>query len=273
MQAFIPSVVSVIQALLKGPAWLLQKFISVFAGWNEALPSEIPLSSGVCSHSDSPYELHPSQRLGRVNHPHGQTLAPSQCSPYPLRPSRQSSTPYPTRPAPQAPPQHPPYPPLRQPSTLYSTKAAPQAPPQHPPYPPRRQPSTLYSTKTAPQALRDHDAPPPVAKPVKHTQQPPRHVTTVAPEAVVAPPATNPPSHEDPKSLRSKARCEGDQMAECFNQSQAAFVGNDKSLTKELSLKGQVHKENMMRLDKEASAKIFQENNKVCYVHIKGVDI
>ena len=67
--------------------------------------------------------------------------------------------------------------------------------------------------------------------------------------------------HEDPESLRFKARREGDKMAEYFSESKQAFSHNKKRLAKELSLMGQAHKENMVRLDKEASAKIFQGMN------------
>ena len=64
--------------------------------------------------------------------------------------------------------------------------------------------------------------------------------------------------HEDHESLRLKARREGDRMAECFQQSKEAFASNQKRLAKELSIMGRAHKENMVRLDKEASAKIFE---------------
>jgi hypothetical protein len=77
-------------------------------------------------------------------------------------------------------------------------------------------------------------------------------------------------SHGDHESLRSKARREGDRMAECFNQSREAFGRNERGLAKELSLKGQSHKENMVRLNKEASAKIFQGTrlaNGECSIH------
>ncbi|OAX33263.1 hypothetical protein K503DRAFT_536535 [Rhizopogon vinicolor AM-OR11-026] len=51
-------------------------------------------------------------------------------------------------------------------------------------------------------------------------------------------------------------------MAKCFDESKAAFTRNEKGLAKELSLTGLAHKADMVRLNKEASAKIFQENNK-----------
>lgn len=50
-------------------------------------------------------------------------------------------------------------------------------------------------------------------------------------------------------------------MGECFKQSREAFARNEGALAKQLSLKGTVHKANMVRLDKAASTKIFQENN------------
>ena len=74
----------------------------------------------------------------------------------------------------------------------------------------------------------------------------------------MAPPETNLSSHEDPESLRLKARREGDRMAKCFDESKAAFTRNEKGLAKELSLTGLAHKADMVRLNKEASAKIFQ---------------
>ncbi|KAG1816054.1 uncharacterized protein BJ212DRAFT_208369 [Suillus subaureus] len=50
-------------------------------------------------------------------------------------------------------------------------------------------------------------------------------------------------------------------MEEHFKQSQEAFARDERALAKQLSLKGQEHKANMVRLDKVASTKIFQENN------------
>jgi hypothetical protein len=64
--------------------------------------------------------------------------------------------------------------------------------------------------------------------------------------------------HEDPQSLRLKARNLGDLMEECFKKSREAFARNERRLAKELSLEGEAHKYNMVRLDKEASTKIFQ---------------
>ena len=63
---------------------------------------------------------------------------------------------------------------------------------------------------------------------------------------------------EDHESLRLKARREGERMAECFQQRKEALASNQKRRAKELSIMGQAHKENMVRLDKKASAKIFE---------------
>ncbi|KAJ8597237.1 DUF1771-domain-containing protein [Rhizopogon salebrosus TDB-379] len=75
---------------------------------------------------------------------------------------------------------------------------------------------------------------------------------------------TEPPPPEVPESIRTRARHEGDRMADCFRRSQEAFARNEKGLAKELSLEGKAHRENMERLNKEASAKIFQEYNRTC---------
>jgi hypothetical protein len=104
MQTFIPSVIAALQTLLKGPAWLLQKVIAIFSGWNESVPHPIP-SSYSCSPSDSPYELHgiPSQQRTYQSQPRISVPAQystanrthSQHSPHP--PHRQARTPHPTR--------------------------------------------------------------------------------------------------------------------------------------------------------------------------------
>ncbi|KAG1860135.1 hypothetical protein DFJ58DRAFT_278903 [Suillus subalutaceus] len=51
-------------------------------------------------------------------------------------------------------------------------------------------------------------------------------------------------------------------MEECFNQSCEAYACDERRLAKQLSLRGEAYKANMELLDKEASTKIFQENNK-----------
>ncbi|KAG2368415.1 hypothetical protein BDR07DRAFT_1325201, partial [Suillus spraguei] len=80
-----------------------------------------------------------------------------------------------------------------------------------------------------------------------------------APETPVARVVIDP--HEDPKSLRLKAIREGDRMAKCFKERNEAKARNEQQRAKELNQRGEAHRENMMLLDKEASAKIFQENN------------
>ncbi|KAG2043487.1 hypothetical protein BDR03DRAFT_941544 [Suillus americanus] len=50
-------------------------------------------------------------------------------------------------------------------------------------------------------------------------------------------------------------------MRECFKQSPEAFDGNNPELARQLSLRGETHRDNMERLNKAASTKIFQENN------------
>ncbi|KAG1818705.1 uncharacterized protein BJ212DRAFT_1268774, partial [Suillus subaureus] len=64
--------------------------------------------------------------------------------------------------------------------------------------------------------------------------------------------------HEDIDSLRLRARNERNRMEECFNQSREAYARNEVRLAKQLSQGGEAHKDNMERLDKEASTKIFQ---------------
>lgn len=67
--------------------------------------------------------------------------------------------------------------------------------------------------------------------------------------------------YEDAHTLRDKARIEGDRMKGCFKQSREAFARNERGLAKQLSLKGEAYKANMLRLDKEASMKIYEEYN------------
>ncbi|KAH7926704.1 DUF1771-domain-containing protein [Leucogyrophana mollusca] len=62
-------------------------------------------------------------------------------------------------------------------------------------------------------------------------------------------------------SLRAKANQEGDQMAQCFQQSHEAYARHDGALAKELSLQGKQHEREMERLNAEASEWIFRENN------------
>lgn len=50
-------------------------------------------------------------------------------------------------------------------------------------------------------------------------------------------------------------------MEKCFKQSQEAYIDKNGGRAKELSLRGEAYKDNMVRLDKAASTKIFEENN------------
>ncbi|KAI6021473.1 hypothetical protein PISMIDRAFT_674559 [Pisolithus microcarpus 441] len=61
--------------------------------------------------------------------------------------------------------------------------------------------------------------------------------------------------------LRAEATREGDSMAQCYRQSHEAYQQGQGALAKELSEKGGEHKRRMERLNAEASAQIFRENN------------
>ncbi|KAG2150394.1 hypothetical protein DEU56DRAFT_850881 [Suillus clintonianus] len=119
-----------------------------------------------------------------------------------------------------------------------------------PPHRPSRRP--LLPTQPTPFVSPDVV---PVTAPRPH-----RSPTARAPDFDVAPVVIDP--DEEPASLRLKARNEGEQMDKCFKESKEARAGNDRQRAGQLSQKGGAHKENMERLDKEASAKIFQENNR-----------
>ncbi|KAH9978800.1 hypothetical protein BGW80DRAFT_1165152, partial [Lactifluus volemus] len=62
-------------------------------------------------------------------------------------------------------------------------------------------------------------------------------------------------------SLRARATREGDAMAHAFEQSHAAYERKDGAAAKELSNEGKAHQREMDRLNAEASAWIFRENN------------
>ncbi|KAG1870124.1 hypothetical protein DFJ58DRAFT_764762 [Suillus subalutaceus] len=57
---------------------------------------------------------------------------------------------------------------------------------------------------------------------------------------------------------------EGSQMRKCLKERKGAKARNEQQRAKELNKRGKAHRVNMILLDKEASAKIFQENNQVC---------
>lgn len=58
-------------------------------------------------------------------------------------------------------------------------------------------------------------------------------------------------------SLRDRAIEEGDAMAQSFRESHEAHANGDRALAKRLSDKAKRHREEMKRLDKEASESIF----------------
>ncbi|KAI6121756.1 hypothetical protein F5141DRAFT_1023190 [Pisolithus sp. B1] len=65
-------------------------------------------------------------------------------------------------------------------------------------------------------------------------------------------------------ALRADATREGDLMAQCYRQSHEAYQQGQGALAKELSEKGGEHKRRMERLNAEAGAWIFRENNLDC---------
>ncbi|OXH30344.1 cytoplasmic protein [Cryptococcus neoformans] len=62
--------------------------------------------------------------------------------------------------------------------------------------------------------------------------------------------------------LRNKARKEGDEAHRCFAASQAAYQAGDGAKAHELSVQGKAHQRTQDQLDDQASAWIFNENNK-----------
>ncbi|KAG2146398.1 uncharacterized protein EDB93DRAFT_472994 [Suillus bovinus] len=196
-----------------------------------------PPPLGVCSSSDSPYAPALSQQ-GSYHQPfHRQLPPPLPAIRYPETPSK------------------------------YSTLQAPSSS-QPSPYQPHCLPSAQYPpSATTPLLSRDAS----VHKPVYYTPQPRRPVARAPLVVRVEPPAARAPElpvacvvidpHEDPKSLRLKAVQEGDRMGKCFKERKQAKARNHQQRTKELTQRGETHRANMMLLDKEASAKIFQENN------------
>ncbi|KAG2074587.1 hypothetical protein BDR04DRAFT_1150877 [Suillus decipiens] len=192
-----------------------------------------PLS--VCSPSDSPYAPASSQQDTYRHPPHGHLPPPHPATRYSQTPSSLQPSPY-------------------QPHHLPSAQSLPVA--------------------TTPLLSRDASAP----KPVCYTPQQPSRSAARAPQGpavqIVIDPHERPAAraqeipvaravidpHEDPKSLRLKAIQEGDRMGKCFKERNEAKAKNDRQRIKELNQRGEAHRENMMLLNKEASAKIFQEN-------------
>ncbi|KAH7916510.1 DUF1771-domain-containing protein [Hygrophoropsis aurantiaca] len=107
----------------------------------------------------------------------------------------------------------------------------------------------------------------------KHHEQPPaaKHDTQVLPPDHEQSPQPSRERYDDANqinqhnehymALRAKANQEGDQMAQCFQQSHEAYAQHDGARAKELSLQGKQHEREMERLNTEASEWIFRENN------------
>ncbi|KAG8885711.1 hypothetical protein FRB98_001664 [Tulasnella sp. 332] len=62
-------------------------------------------------------------------------------------------------------------------------------------------------------------------------------------------------------ALRALANFEGDEMARCFRESKVAYASGDGAQAKDLSNQGKRHKEEMERLNNQASQWIFEANN------------
>ncbi|KAG1802623.1 uncharacterized protein HD556DRAFT_699881 [Suillus plorans] len=143
-----------------------------------------------------------------------------------------------------------------QPSSFHQSPSAHQPPPPHQP---RRQPSVRFPAQPTPLVSPDVA---PVNEPVRsHIPQRSRRpsgpdLPTRTPEIVVTPVEIDP--YEDADSLRRKARIEGGRMEKCFKQSQEAYNDKNGGRAKELSSRGEAYKDNMVRLDKAASTKIFE---------------
>ncbi|KAG2111273.1 uncharacterized protein F5147DRAFT_102039 [Suillus discolor] len=265
MQMFIPSVLSALEALLKGPTWLLRIVISKFFGRKKPPRPSIQPRTAI-SESDSPYEITHSQRQRSFERTHSQQQGSTHHSyPPPLRPAAeygQSPSAHQSSSARQSPSAYrPPSTPSHQPSYTHQFPSAPQLPSQHTPYQ-SHQSSVRLPAQPTPPISPDV---PPVKKPVRsdiprRSRRPSRpKLLTRTPEDVVTPIEIDP--HEDAYSLRLKARDERDRMKKCFKQRDKASADNNERLAEELSWRGDVHKDNMMRLNKEASTKIFDEHN------------
>ncbi|KAF8263520.1 hypothetical protein EI94DRAFT_1596891 [Lactarius quietus] len=99
-----------------------------------------------------------------------------------------------------------------------------------------------------------------------HPQPPLHHSTAQAaqsrpPDGRVADQNLVNQQNEHYVSLRARANREGDAMARAFEESHAAYARRDGAGAKELSNQGKAHQKEMERLNAEASAWIFRENN------------
>ncbi|KAG2150401.1 hypothetical protein DEU56DRAFT_898827 [Suillus clintonianus] len=245
-----------------------------FIGWSEeSPPPQTPSSGAICSPSDSPYRVTPSQQGTYYQPLHRQLSPPRPAIKYPQTPLQYATVHAPS-------------------SSRYSTQQA-SSSSQHSPYQAHGLPSSQYPPQaTTPLLARNAS----VAGPVCYTPQQSGRPAARVPKVPIAPieivrherPAARVPEvpvapvvidrherpaasvlevpvapvvidpHEDPKSLRLKANQEGDRMRKCFKERREAKGINVRQRVKELTLRGEAHKGNMMLLDKEASAKIFQ---------------
>ncbi|KIK47133.1 hypothetical protein CY34DRAFT_293087 [Suillus luteus UH-Slu-Lm8-n1] len=229
---FISSALSALQALLEAPIWLVRKVISIFFGKSPSPPTPPPQRSHERTQSQrqqrSTYHPYPPPRptAERSESAHSQ----HQRSHERTQSQRQRSTdlPYPqSRPATKYPPS--------------PSQHTPSQPPSH------RQPGVRLPAQPTPPVSPNVS---PVVEPLQS------RIPQRAPEVVVTPVVIDP--YEDIDSLRLKARHEGDRMKESFKQSREAFARNERGLAKQLSLRGEAYKDNMVRLNREASTKIFQ---------------
>ncbi|KAG1752991.1 hypothetical protein EDB19DRAFT_979683 [Suillus lakei] len=249
---------------------------------DDSPPPQPSSLGGVCSPSDSPYVATPSQPRSYHQPLHHQLPPPRPAIRYPQTPSQHSilQAPSSSQPSPYQPHRLPvpsaQYPPLVT-TPLLSRDASVPKPvcytPQQSSRPAARAPEVpVVPVVIAPGELPPARAPRVPVVPVVIVEHPaarlpqvpvvidPRERPTArVPEVPVALVVIDP--HEDPASLRLKANQEGDRMKKCFKERNEARASNGRQRTKELTQRGEAHKVNQVLLDKEASAKIFQENN------------
>ncbi|KAG1760495.1 hypothetical protein EDD22DRAFT_74255 [Suillus occidentalis] len=262
-------------------------------------PPTQPPYLGVCSPSDSPYVPIPSQQ-GSYHQPQRPQLPPLRSAVQSLSRYSTLQAPSSSQPSPYQPHRLPSarYPPLAT-TPLLSRDASVPKPvcytPQQPSRPIARAPLLPIVPIDSRERLAARAPPVPavpivIDSPERPTARAPQVPVVPAatipyerpaarvPQIVVVPTAIDPgrpaarapevpvarvviDPHEDPKSLRLKATQEGDRMGKCFKERNEARARNEHQRAKELTQRGEVHKANMTLLDKEASAKIFQENN------------
>ncbi|KAG1816050.1 uncharacterized protein BJ212DRAFT_208249 [Suillus subaureus] len=255
MQMFIPTVLSALETLLKGPTRLLWKVISIFFGSGKSPPPPPIPSLALCSLSDSPYECAHSQHQRSCECTHSQ----QQRLTYHLYPPPRPAAKYSQSPSAHQPPsRHTPYQP--RPSVRLPAVRVPQVPAVIEPRerPTARAPQvSVVPVVNDPHERRAARAPQVPVAPI--VIDPHERPATRAPEVSVARVVIDP--YEDHKSLRSKAIQEGDHMRKCFKERDEAKARNERQRAKELTQRGKAHEVNMILLNKEASAKIFQENN------------